>query len=60
VLASRSAVVVTHRPAVAALADRVVTLAGGRFAAPAAPFAPAADVTPAGLVGLVGGDKVPA
>jgi thiol reductant ABC exporter CydD subunit len=60
VLASRSAVVVTHRPAVAALADRVVTLAGGRFVAPAAPFAPAADVTPAGLVGLVGGDKVPA
>jgi thiol reductant ABC exporter CydD subunit len=31
VLAGRSAFIVTHRPAVADLADRVVTLQGGRF-----------------------------
>jgi thiol reductant ABC exporter CydD subunit len=32
-LAGRSALIVTHRPAVLRLADRVVTLEGGRFAA---------------------------
>jgi ABC-type multidrug transport system fused ATPase/permease subunit len=32
-LAGRSALIVTHRPAVVRLADRVVTLEGGRFVA---------------------------
>jgi ATP-binding cassette subfamily C protein CydD len=39
VLAGRSAFIVTHRPAVAELADRVVRLSGGRFV-PADPAAP--------------------
>ena len=39
VLEGRSAFIVTHRPAVADLADRVVRLSGGRFV-PAEPVAP--------------------
>jgi ATP-binding cassette subfamily C protein CydD len=56
-LGGRSALVVSHRPAVAGLADRVVTLRGGRFVPADAPaFSPRrADVPlPAALGGGAG------
>lgn len=43
-LAGRSALVVSHRPAVARIADRVVVLRGGKFAEVVA----SGDVVPAG------------
>jgi ABC-type multidrug transport system fused ATPase/permease subunit len=48
-LSGRSALIVTHRPAVVRLADRVVTLEGGRFVA--ADGADLAGATAAGLPG---------